>query len=325
VFVLFGGPSQLPKPWLDDAGQRTWLANALGPLFAHYKDNPRVMTWEIFNEPDLDVWNGKSSQESMRATAGEIVNAIHANSSAYATIGTGMIDGLSMTTGLGLDYYEAHWYPNMAQGDYCAICRNYDGIKAQHNLDAPLVIGEMYLGTDVKDAHLQLDDLYSKGYAGTWPWSMFPNSTSDKLAIDWNSVRIFAGRHADLGPRVTDALAPSQAPPTSQLVFTSTATVIPDQVGARDLVAIDADVTSTAGTKALIDVEVYSPSGAKAFQQYWDNESFGPGETRRFTASMTVAPGTEVGDYTVKIGVFPPGWGNALDWNDNAGKLTVVR
>jgi hypothetical protein len=325
VFVLFGGPSQLPKAWLDDGGQRARLANALGPLFAHYKDNPRVLTWEVFNEPDVDVWGGKTNQESMRATVREVVNAIHANSTAYATVGMGMIDALSMVTGLGLDYYQAHWYPYMSQGDYCAICRNYDSVKAQHNLDAPLVIGELYLGTEVKDAHLQLDDLYTKGYAGAWPWSMFPDSTSDKLSVDWNSVRIFSGRHPDLGPRMTDALAPSDAPPTAQLVFTSKATVIPDRVGARDLVAIDADVTSTTGIKVLVDVEVYGPGGDKAFQKFWDNETFGPGETKRYTASMTVAPGTAVGEYTVKIGVFTPGWGKTYDWNDNAGKLTVVR
>jgi len=325
VFVLFGGPSQLPSAWLNDPGQRSRLASALAPLFARYKDNPRVMTWEVFNEPDFDVWNNKVNQEAMRATVHEIVNAIHASSSAYATVGMGMLDGLSMVTGLGLDYYQAHWYPNMAQGDYCAICRDYASVKAQHNLDAPLVIGEMYLGADVTNPHVQLDDLYTKGYAGVWPWSMFPDSTSDKLAIDWNSVRIFAGRHHDLGPRTTEALPPSDSAPTTQLGFTSKAMVIPDRVGVRDLVAIDADVTSTAGIKALIDIEVYGPAGDKAFQKYWDNETFGPGETKRFTASMTVDPNTAAGEYTVKIGVFTPGWGKTYDWNDNAAKLTVVR
>ena len=108
-------------------------------------------------------------------------------------------------------------------------------------------------------------------------------------------------------------------------MFTSKATVIPDRVGARDLVAIDADVTSTTGIKVLVDIEVYAPSGDKAFQKYWDNETFGPGETKRYTASMTVAPGTQGGDDTVKIGVFTPGWGKTFDWNDNAGPLTVVR
>ena len=33
----------------------------------------------------------------------------------------------------------------------------------------------------------------------------------------------------------------------------------------------------------------------------------------------------ELEDYTVKIGIFTPGWGKTYDWNDNAGKLTVVR
>ena len=40
----------------------------------------------------------------MRATIREVVNAIHANSSAYATVGMGMIDGLPLVTGLGLAF-----------------------------------------------------------------------------------------------------------------------------------------------------------------------------------------------------------------------------
>jgi hypothetical protein len=103
------------------------------------------------------------------------------------------------------------------------------------------------------------------------------------------------------------------------------ASVIPDQVGSGDLIAIDLDVTSTAGTRALVDLEVYGPAGDKAFQKFWDGETFGPGQTKHYTASMRVAQGTALGEYTIKVGVFTPGWGKLYDWNDKAGTLTVVR
>ena len=44
------------------------LASALGELFAHDRGNPQILSWEVFNEPDFDVWNGKVSQASMSNT-----------------------------------------------------------------------------------------------------------------------------------------------------------------------------------------------------------------------------------------------------------------
>jgi hypothetical protein len=323
VFVLFSAPSHLPESWLRSGDNRRKLAGVLSPLFARYANNPRVMTWEVFNEPDHDVWDKKTDEGQMREVVREIANAVHANSSAYVTVGTTMIDGLGMTTGLGLDYYQAHWYPYMASGDWCALCRSYDSVKTQYKLDAPLVIGEMYLGPDVENAHLQLDDLYGKGYAGVWPWSLIPESTQDKLAMDMNSMRLFAGRHPDLGPRTTDALPLSSAAPTARLSFTTKALASPSTVAPRGRVSIDVEVTSTVAIPMLVDLEVYSMDGQKVFQKSWDGEQFGPGERRLFGTTWQVAGDEKPGEYVVKVGVFTPGWGKVYDWNDNAAKLTI--
>jgi hypothetical protein len=325
VFVLFSGPAALPPSWLNDSAQRLQLANALGPLFARYKDNPRVMTWEVFNEPDNDVWRKGVREESMRMTTREIVDSIHANSSAYATIGMMMLDGLPMSKGLGLDYYQAHWYDTMPSGDWCAMCTNYEAVKAKYDLDAPLVIGETYLGPDIENAHLRLDDLYNKGYAGAWPWSIFPESTFDKLEIDWNAFRIFAGRHPDLGPRTTAALAPTDAAPTVRLAFTTSARPADTRVAAGARLPVDLKITSTAKTSVLVDVEIYNPAGEKVHQQAFDNQAFGPGETKVYTTFWSSPPDAAPGEYVVKIGVFTPGWGRLHEWNDTASKFTLGR
>ena len=88
---------------------------------------------------------------------------------------------------------------------------------------------------------------------------------------------------------------------------------------------VDVKVTSTAGIRVLVDVEIYSPSGEKVHQQAFDNQSFGPGETKAFTTIFPVPPGAAPGEYVVKVGVFTPGWGKVYDWNDNAAKFTVGR
>jgi hypothetical protein len=262
----------------------------------------------------------------MLATVKEIASAVHANSNAYVTVGGAMLDGLAMMKGLGLDYYQSHWYDYMVSGNWCALCTTYDDVRRRFDLDAPLVIGEIYLSPEIENPHLRLEDFYTKGYAGVWPWSIFPDSTQDKYAIDWPSMRIFAGKHPDFGPRVTDALPPSDAPPTLKLSFRSSAQVNAPRVGPGERVTIDVKVTGTVGAKALVDVEMYPASGGdKVLQKVFDDESFRPGETRIYTVTWPVPASAKPGDYVVKVGVFTPGWGRRYDWNDSAATFAVVR
>ena len=333
VFVLFSAPQHIPASWMENPGQRADLASALSVLFAAYRDHPRVMTWEVFNEPEFDVWKGQAKEEPVRETIKEIAKAVHANSHAYVTVGGAMIDGLPMLKGLGLDYYQTHWYDYMNSGNWCALCQTYDDVRRRHSLDAPLVIGELYLSPDIENPHLRMEDFYTKGYAGAWPWSIFPDATQDKYPIDWNSMRIFAGRHGDLGPRLTHALAPSDAPPTQRLSFRSTAQVggptAPaggPKVALGQRVVADIKVTGTLSAKALVAIQFFhTSSGEKVHEQVLDNQSFGPGESKLYSSFWVVPQTAQDGEYAVKVGVFTPGWGKVYDWNDAAAKFTVAR
>jgi hypothetical protein len=325
-FVLFSAPSHLPKSWLSNPAQRTALAQALAPLFARYKDNPHLLSWEPFNEPDHDVWDKKISEDDLRATVKEIVDQIHANSNAYATLGMLMLDGLPMSKGLGLDYYQAHWYDYMSGGDYCARCRTYEEVQKQYDLDAPLVIGELYVGEDADDPYQRLQDFYDKGYAGAWPWAgLLPERTNDKMGVQWDSMRAFAGAHPDLGPRLGDALTAIDYTPSPKLTFTSSVTVSADQAKPGQQVKIDVQVTATADAKALVAVQLFHQSGADAMKKELDNQSFGAGETKVFSTTWSVPANAQPGDYIVKVGVFKPGWGKLYDWNDSAATITVAR
>ena len=326
VFTLFSAPSHLPKSWLSSPAQRKALANALAPLFARYKDNPHVLAWEPFNEPDNDVWKNKVSEEDLRATVKEIVDAIHANSTAYATLGMLMLDGLPMARGLGLDFYQAHWYDYMDGGDYCARCRTYDDVKKQWDLDAPLVIGEMYVGEDADDPYQRLQDFYDKGYAGAWPWAgLLPDRTNDKMGVQWEAMRAFAGAHPDLGPRTTDALPAIDFTPAAKVTFTSSASVSADQARPGQQVKIDVQVTATADAKALVAVQMFHESGKDALKKELHTESFSAGQTKTYSTTWSVPANAAPGDYIVKVGLFRPGWGKLYDWNDSAATITVGR
>ena len=53
------------------------------------------MTWEVFNEPEFDVWEKRAKEEPVQATIKEIADAVHASSHAYVTVGGAMLDGLT--------------------------------------------------------------------------------------------------------------------------------------------------------------------------------------------------------------------------------------
>lgn len=198
-FVLFSAPTHLPAAWITDATQRTQLVAALTPLFARYKGNPRLMSWEVFNEPEWDVWTNKIDEAPLQDTVRSIAGAVHASSDAYVTVGSAMLDGLPMWVGQGLDYYQAHWYDFMSSGEWCAICVTYADVQARYHLDAPLVIGELYAGTDASPVD-RLNTFYNAGYAGAWPWSLFPDHTEDRISIDLAAAQTFAGQHPDTRP-----------------------------------------------------------------------------------------------------------------------------
>lgn len=79
---------------------------------------------------------------------------------------------------------------------------------------------------------------------------------------------------------------------------------------------------SRAGS-ALIDVEVYDPSGRRVQQGYWDRQAFQTGQERSFHVSWRVPANARKGTYTVKLGVFNPGWNGLIRWNDSAVQFTV--
>lgn len=81
-------------------------------------------------------------------------------------------------------------------------------------------------------------------------------------------------------------------------------------------------VAATAGAR-LIDIEVYSASGAKVHQEWFDNQSVSAGQTRTFSSVWQTPTTTAAGVYSVRIGVFANGWTSMYHWNGDAGTLNV--
>jgi hypothetical protein len=121
--------------------------------------------------------------------------------------------------------------------------------------------------------------------------------------------------------RPTRTPTPTQG--SMQVGFTVTGSASPAVVQRGTSAALTASVKSNTAIAALVDLEVYTASGTRVFQQAWDNRSFGAGQTLSLTATWPVPASATTGTYTVMIGVFAPGWGTLYSWTSSAATVTV--
>ena len=198
VFVLFSAPTHVPKSWTTDATHRRQLAATVGALAGRYGSNPRILAWEVFNEPEWDIGAGRAKQDDVVATVNAVADEIHANSHALVTVGSATIESLGIWADSELDFYSPHWYDPMSPAA-CARCTNYASLRAKYGITRPVVIGEFFAGADVDAAQRYLD-FYEQGYAGAWGWSILSERTEDKLAIDLPAA-VELGALPDVGPR----------------------------------------------------------------------------------------------------------------------------
>jgi hypothetical protein len=189
VLTLFPAPSAIPDSWLGSEQGRAQVAAVLGDLFARHADSSRIVTWQVFNEPEWDIWGGQATEGEVRELVRLIADEVHRRTTAAVSVGGARLDGLPMWLGLGLDYLTVHWYDHMRARSECALCTTWSEISDATDITEPILIGEIYLGTDV-DATARLLDAAARGYAGAFGWSLLPDRTADRLAIDLDAVAV---------------------------------------------------------------------------------------------------------------------------------------
>jgi hypothetical protein len=124
-------------------------------------------------------------------------------------------------------------------------------------------------------------------------------------------------------PATTAPVGAATPTPSTGSGFTTGATASPASLTRGGSAEIRAAVTSAATTTVLVDAEIYDPAGVRVHQQVFDNEAFGGGQQRTFTVIWHVPANAPSGAYTIKIGVFSPGWGTLHAWNNAAGTFSV--
>jgi hypothetical protein len=128
------------------AGREAFLQYVLIPLFREFRAHAALFAWEIANEPEWAIHEFHNAREAklrfadFRAYAAEIARAVHEFGEVPVTLGSARLMWVRAWTELGLDVYQAHYYPaaeNELRKDLA------QQLATVGPLDQPLWLGEL--------------------------------------------------------------------------------------------------------------------------------------------------------------------------------------
>jgi hypothetical protein len=157
----------------DPAKRQSFLDNALGPLLERYRNDRRIVAWEVMNEPE---WTMRGipgggtvgptvSIAEMQSFVGDVVDYIHSHASQSVTLGSVRGQWLTYWQGRGLDFYQFHHYGDEGEQPPFVPYSNL-------GLDKPAILGEFPTASTAIAVTDYLSTTWDNGYAGALAWSL---------------------------------------------------------------------------------------------------------------------------------------------------------
>ena len=335
VFTLFSNPTELPDTWLTT--ERDEFVAAVSELFIRYADEPRILAWDLFNEPEFPIWQEKIAQTVVLETGRALAEAIHRHTSRLVTVNHAFLGGIEMweSANVPLDFHMASWYDYMDHGGFCAPCESADEKRARFGSEKPIVVGEFFGGPGIEDSPFgdalnRWRSFGALGYSGAFAWSLFPERTRDKMQVDlrYAASTFVAERFDDVGPSDGSRPAPTPEQPAFAEQWQLAGIEAPQSVEPGGAYAIEVTVRNDGPTaRFLMDIEVYGERDGiwtRAAQAVWDNTVLDAGAVRQFALDLEVPEDGPPSRYVVKIGFFSIGWASTYQFIEDAAEIAVA-
>ncbi len=192
------------------AGREAFLQTVLIPLFREFRGHPALFAWEIANEPEWAIHQFHAAREAklkfadFRAYAEEIARAVQEFAEVPVTLGSARLMWVRAWSEVGLDYYQAHFYPAGEAETRRGLAQQ---LAALAPLDKPLWLGELP-ARDVSRPHYSLLEALATcrraGLSGAavWRWTEPQSHGGDHSIgrvnpadlIAWNTPERTAGQ-----------------------------------------------------------------------------------------------------------------------------------
>jgi hypothetical protein len=182
---VVGGRSEILS---DPAKQDDLVNNVFVPLFRHLADDTSVVAYDVANEPEwsllgvpdqggIDPSLEPVQLDAFRGFVTKVSRAAQLNAPAqYVTLGSARAKWVGIWQGLGLDFYQFHYYPQTEDPNtLLAVLPDLPP-----GIDRPIWLGEFpaNVAEDADYMRARLEDAFNAvlpsgaGLAGAAPWSM---------------------------------------------------------------------------------------------------------------------------------------------------------
>ena len=172
--------------------RRSLLSNVIEPILCRYGGHAAIHSWDIINEPEwvtsgISPLHKPSSEadpvpvEAMRTFVRECAEAIHANTTHLATLGSAKPSWVRTWRNTGLDLYQFHWYESFAAEDPFPW-----GECSWMGLDKPCLVGEV----PTAKTSISPQDFLASAQAGAYAGLLFWSSRARDSTSDLASVRV---------------------------------------------------------------------------------------------------------------------------------------
>jgi hypothetical protein len=197
--VQLGGRRDI---WQDRRSRDALLEQVVRPILVRYGRDRRIFAWDIVNEPEWATrglaarWLRPSvSLDAMQALVRDAAALVHRHTSQAATVGSVSTRFLHAWRELGLDLYQAHWYPKLERG--APLARPVSELE----LDRPLLLGEFPSRVSPEELQRIVDTARAAGYAEAFVWSIL----AEDPATDFAAAEAALFRPASVNARVEPA------------------------------------------------------------------------------------------------------------------------